>query len=288
MFLRMNEARRHWGLNGLGGLSPEDRRKAFDGQIAYVRGKLSAGQLSDAKGGLDAAVWRIQGSAWDSERPGAVAVIRPLALAWLEASRERSAAFGTPDRQTLTFSLAAAQGAAPVQTRALRIPVDAFARHVSDLDRASTAVEASAIWGRALELSRATIGPAESQGNIEPASKVLLAGQVRLVRQAYDRALQRVGEVRSMPDPVPAPAPRRTSPGGGPLDTADRDQAIFDLASGRTVNLSTDPGGFWDRDYGRRDYGSAGGSSKAVAGVALAVAGVATIVLVAVVLRPRN
>ena len=74
----------------------------------------------------------------------------------------------------------------------------------------------------------------------------------------------------------------KPSPGGGPLDTADRDQAIFDLASGRPVDLSIGPGGL------RRDYGSTGGSSKAVAGVALAVAGVATIVLVAVVLRPRS
>ena len=67
----------------------------------------------------------------------------------------------------------------------------------------------------------------------------------------------------------------KQSPGGGPLDTAARDQAIFDLASGRQVDLST-------------GAGSAGVSPKAVAGVALAVAGVATIVLLAVVLRPRN
>ena len=131
-----------------------------------------------------------------------------------------------------------------------------------------------------LRLGKAPLAPHGGKTPLDPEERVVAPSAADAAYWTKHAEEIRRGRPLSPPAAKQKPAAGVTSkpkqsPGGGPLDTAARDQAIFDLASGRQVDLST-------------GAGSAGVSPKAVAGVALAVAGVATIVLLAVVLRPRN
>ncbi len=168
-----------------------------------------------------------------------------------------------------------------------------------DMENARTASAVQASFASALAVSKEVSARLRSAGTWTSERNQALSQLVHVATVTRDASLARLksgGVASKLPaapktslSPAKAGSIKSTTgltlkptlkptPGGGPLDTEARDQAILDLAAGRGVDLSMGPGGKVSRDY------NAGGMSGGTV-AALVLAGAGAVGLLALALR---
>jgi len=146
-------------------------------------------------------------------------------------------------------------------TYSAAVPVAKFTQLVNAFDNAKTVPEVAGLWQRALDFSKGV------SLSTSAADRPTLGVQIARVRDAKDAALKRVSSA-----PVFAKKTDKGSPGGGPLDTSQRDQLLLDLAM-RSGQLPVQ----------QQSSGVSAGTAAA-----LVLGGLGLLLVVAIAVRPRS